>query len=72
MSSCDVRLNTITKIKAFVEALKTQEGEFTLTCGRYTTDARSIMGIFSLDLSQPIHLTAKSGQIPDTVKPFLA
>lgn len=72
MSSCEVKLNTITKIKEFVETLKAQEGEFTLSSGRYTINAKSIMGIFSLDLSKPIHLTAQSGKIPETVRPFLA
>lgn len=72
MSTCDVRLNTITKVKEFVEALRAQEGEFKLSSGKYMIDAKSIMGIFSLDLSKPIRLTAESGQIPSTVAPFLA
>lgn len=71
MSACDVRLNTITKVKEFVEALREQEGEFRLSSGRYSIDAKSIMGIFSLDLSKPIHLTAESGQIPVTITPFM-
>lgn len=72
MSTCDVRLNTISKVKEFVEALRAQEGNFTLSSGRYSINAKSIMGIFSLDLSQPVHLTAESGQIPAEVKAFMA
>lgn len=72
MQSCSVKLNTIAKIKAFVEALKAADGHFTLTSGRYVIDAKSIMGIFSLDLSKPVELKADNGVIPDTVKPFLA
>ncbi|MCI7814701.1 MAG: HPr family phosphocarrier protein [Lachnospiraceae bacterium] len=72
MSTCDVRLNTISKIKEFVETLRAQEGNFTLSSGRYCIDAKSIMGIFSLDLSKPVHLTAESGNIPAEVKAFMA
>ena len=72
MVSCNVKLNTIAKIKAFVEALKSADGPFTLTSGRYVIDAKSIMGIFSLDLSKPVLLKADEGVIPESVRPFLA
>ncbi len=72
MVSCNVKLNTIAKIKAFVEALKSADGHFTLTSGRYVIDAKSIMGIFSLDLSKPVLLKADEGVIPESVRPFLA
>ena len=75
MVSCNVKLNTIAKIKAFVEALKSADGHFTLTSGRYVIDAKSIMGIFSLDLSKPIdlaiHAESNLDEIMEALKPYL-
>ncbi len=43
-------------MKAFVNEISTFDCDFDLVSGRYVIDARSIMGIFSLDLSKPIDL----------------
>jgi len=43
-------------VQAFVETLVGLEGDFDFISGNYILDARSMMGIFSLDLSQPIQL----------------
>lgn len=72
MATCDVRLNSIESVKNFVEAIKNCEGKLELVSGRYVIDAKSIMGIFSLDLTRPITLRAASGTIPAEVGPFLA
>ena len=50
-------LNSIDKVKAFVNALGNYDSDFDLVSGRYVIDAKSIMGIFSLDLSKPIELS---------------
>lgn len=72
MATCNVRLNSIESVKNFVEAIKNCEGKLELVSGRYVIDAKSIMGIFSLDLTRPIMLRAASGTIPSEVGPFLA
>lgn len=56
MRSMTVVLDTVEKVKSIVEMLATYEGEFTIKGGRYVVDAKSIMGIFSLDLSKPLEL----------------
>ena len=52
-----ISLNSIDKVKSFVnELVKFSDVDFDLVSGRYVIDAKSIMGIFSLDLSKPIDL----------------
>ena len=56
MKSLPIQLNTVEKVKAFVNTISTLDGEFDLGSDRYVVDAKSIMGIFSLDLSKPLRL----------------
>ena len=56
MKSYMLDLNSIDKVKGFVSAIEGFDGYFDLASGRYVIDAKSIMGIFSLDLSKPIDL----------------
>lgn len=48
--------DTLAKVKSFVNEVTKFDNEFDLVSGRYVVDAKSIMGIFSLDLSKPIDL----------------
>lgn len=56
MKTVDISLNSIDKVKSFVNDISKFEYDFDLVSGRYVIDAKSIMGIFSLDLSKPITL----------------
>ncbi len=56
MKTIKVSLNSIDKVKQFVNDINRYSYDFDLVSGRYVIDAKSIMGIFSLDLSQPIDL----------------
>ena len=58
MKALMVSLNSIDKVKAFCNEIAKFDAEFDLISGRYVIDAKSIMGIFSLDLSKPIKLQA--------------
>ena len=60
MKTVKISLNSIDKVKAFVNEVTKYDAEFDLVSGRYVIDARSIMGIFSLDLSKPIDLNIHS------------
>ena len=60
MKSIKVSLNSIDKVKDFVNEVAKYNAEFDLVSGRYVIDAKSIMGIFSLDLSKPIELNIHS------------
>lgn len=56
MKSFNIMLDSIVKVKSFVNIVGKCECDVDLTSGRYVVDAKSIMGIFSLDLSKPIKL----------------
>ena len=76
MKTLKISLNSIDKVKAFVNEISKFDCDFDLVSGRYVIDAKSIMGIFSLDISKPIELNihAESGidEIMATLKPYLA
>ena len=74
MHTVQINLNSIDKVKAFVHSVNTFNTEFDLVYGRFVIDAKSIMGIFSLDLSKPINLTIYNdddAEIMESLKPFL-
>ena len=54
MLKVKISLNSIDKVKSFVNDISGFNAEFDLVSGRYVIDAKSIMGIFSLDISKPI------------------
>lgn len=56
MKSFNIMLDSIDKVKTFVNIVAKCDFDVDLTSGRYVVDAKSIMGIFSLDLSKPIKL----------------
>lgn len=56
MKTVQISLNSIDKVKSFVNEISKYDFDFDLISGRYVIDAKSIMGIFSLDLSKPIEL----------------
>lgn len=60
MKTVKISLNSIDRVKAFVNEVTKYDAEFDLVSGRYVIDAKSIMGIFSLDLSKPIDLNIHS------------
>lgn len=47
-------LNSVSDVKNFVNLVNEYPFEIDLVSGRYVVDGKSIMGIFSLDLKQPI------------------
>ena len=58
MQKMMIRLSTIEDIRNFVSTVIGFDFEIDLCSGRYVVDAKSIMGIFSLDLANPIELVA--------------
>ena len=62
MSEKTVLLDSIDKVKNFVNITIKFEAEMDLVSGRYIIDAKSIMGIFSMDLSKPIKLRVYEGK----------
>ncbi len=68
MKTVKISLNSIDKVKSFVNVISQFDTDFDLISGRYVIDAKSIMGIFSLDLAQPIDLTIHSDDDAEILK----
>ena len=75
MKTVQISLNSIDRVKSFVNTITPFDYDFDLISGRYVIDAKSIMGIFSLDLSKPIdlaiHSEANMEEILEVLKPYL-
>ena len=74
MTTVNICLDSIDKVKSFVNEITKFDSDFDLISGRYVIDAKSIMGIFSLDLSKPIELTIHSDNADDilaTLAPYI-
>lgn len=72
MQELQVSLNTIDKVKSFVDKISEMNGEFNLVAGRYVIDAKSIMGIFSLDISKPLLLQVQNVEDQDVFDKMIA
>ena len=75
MQKVVISLNSIDKVKSFVNTISQYDFDFDLISGRYVIDAKSIMGIFSLDLSKDIDLNIHAednvDSILETLKPYI-
>ena len=75
MKTVMISLNSIDKVKSFVNDISRFDYDFDLISGRYVIDAKSIMGIFSLDLSRPIslniHATDNMDKILEVLEPYI-
>ena len=72
MKTLMIKLNTLEDVRKFVNTVTAFEGEIDLKSGRYTVDAKSIMGIFSLDLLNPVEMTIHCDNCDDIVKKLAA
>lgn len=74
MRTFNIMLSSINDVKNFVNIVNKYNFDVDLTSGRYVVDAKSIMGIFSLDLSKPIKVEVHSEDADafvDELKPFI-
>ncbi len=75
MKTVKISLNSIDAVKSFVNTVSKYDSDFDLVSGRYVIDAKSIMGIFSLDLSKSIDLNIHAEEnvdaILDVLKPYI-
>ena len=75
MRTCKIMLNTVADVKEFVNLVSGCAYEVELVSGRYAVDAKSIMGIFSLDLSKPIdlniHAEDSAEEVMNILKPYM-
>ena len=66
-----VDLNSIDKVKSFARVMSQIEDNIDLVSGRYIVDAKSLLGIFSLDLSKPIKLEFNGTKNEENIKKIL-
>ncbi|MFT3951400.1 MAG: HPr family phosphocarrier protein [Oscillospiraceae bacterium] len=74
MKKTTIILDSIMAVKTFVNTVSTYDFDVDLVSGRYAVDAKSIMGIFSLDLGKPIDLIAHTDDADkffDEIKAFI-
>lgn len=74
MNTFQILLSSINDVKNFVNTVSKYDYEIDLTSGRYVVDAKSIMGIFSLDLSKPIKVEIHNDNCEDLIselKPYI-
>ena len=74
MTTAKIRINTIEDVKNFVSVVTGVDFDVDIVSGRYAIDAKSIMGIFSLDLSKELELRIHSdncGEFLDDIKGYV-
>lgn len=73
MKSVMIRLSLVENVNKFVNVVSRYPFEMDLRAGRHVVDAKSILGIFSLDLSRPITLDIYSDdcdELLEEIRPF--
>ncbi|MDR1755268.1 MAG: HPr family phosphocarrier protein [Eubacterium sp.] len=60
MKEITIKISAINDVKEFVNAISKYEFDADVVSGRYSVDAKSIMGLFSLDLSKELLLKIHS------------
>lgn len=68
MKEFKLMLSSINDVKDFVNVVAKYDFDVDLTSGRYVVDAKSIMGIFSLNLSKPIKVEVHSDDCAEFMK----
>ena len=67
-----IKLSTVEQIRSFINKVERYNFPVDLKEGRYIVDAKSIMGIFSLDLSKPIDLNIHAEDNMDEIMNVLS
>lgn len=66
MNELNINLNIISDIQTFLQAINLVSDKVIMKSGKYIVDAKSIMGVYSLDLSKPITLEIDADEFPKT------
>ncbi len=68
MKEIMIRLSTIQDVNRFVKIVSAADQEIDLSSGRYVVDGKSIMGIFSLDLMNPIKMSIHGDNVEEILE----
>ena len=74
MEKLTINFNGITDVENFVEIVGKYNFNVTLSQGKYEVDGKSLMGIFSLDITKPIDIlvTKKDTSFIDEIQKYIA
>lgn len=69
-----LKLSSLDDVKRFIDITSRYGENLTLMNGSYVVDAKSILGIFSMDLSQPVELVCEEedAELKKELTPFIA
>ncbi len=62
MDKINVKFNSVEEVGEFVRIVSKYDGDFDLYCGSYCVDAKSILGILTMDLKNDMWMTSNCGQ----------
>jgi hypothetical protein len=60
-----IRLKSTEEVREFVKEVMMLQNDYDLISGKYVTDAKSILGIYSLNLSKPLELVMRGERMED-------
>lgn len=72
MTTYRVKLNSMDKVRNFVNTISEKEGKYELVSDYRIVNAKSILGVFSLDLSRTLELRIENDRLPVELEPFQA
>lgn len=73
MQRCQILLSSVERVKDFVRLVNQFSGQINIVSGPYVVDAKSIMGIFSLNLNEPVFVEMKEdvpAELMERLAPF--
>ncbi|MGN0355966.1 MAG: HPr family phosphocarrier protein [Muricoprocola sp.] len=70
MTTYRVKLNSMDKVRNFVNTISEKEGKYELVSDYRIVNAKSILGVFSLDLSRTLELRIENDRLPAELEPF--
>jgi hypothetical protein len=71
MKSVNISFKSFEKVQEFVNVITNCEGNFDLVSGRYLVDAKSIMGIYSINLTNVLRLDIHNDDTAEKIMPDL-
>ena len=73
MKSYTIKLSAVAEVQKFVSSISRFDNDFDLIKGKYVVDAKSILGVFSLGLQNPLELQvyAPTEEVEQAIKPFI-
>ncbi|MEX1378071.1 MAG: HPr family phosphocarrier protein [Eubacteriales bacterium] len=66
-----IKLRNVEQVNEFVALASLNEGDVDIRCDRYVVDAKSILGILSLDLKRTLTVDIYAGDLENKIQKFI-